>query len=292
MGYHNKSKVVDEDEEFFGPDRVKRRLSSFEVGDNLFHNCDGEGGTAGTPSAFVVQGEAGNPFLHCFACGISFFVMRVHNPTLYKCKRKILEEPGAKMTLLPNMFHGRFTVLDAPCGAGKTHNTGNFIRLLKETSCLSPTFRQSLAVTLSSQFSLECYIQTRKRERLGRAPQPPGGPEEGAVDNSRETTNLLWDRTTVCLNSVCHIPKAILERPTPYEIVIVDEADMLRTHFCCKYMSVVAKKTMELLREILVKAKTVIIMQYSLSEHAVEFYTTLRGIDLYDPSIHSIWYVV
>jgi hypothetical protein len=70
--------VVDEDKLFFAPDFRTYKLSSFVEGDNLFHSCAYEGGTAGTPSAFIFRGNReGSRILHCFACSKTYFVSGV-----------------------------------------------------------------------------------------------------------------------------------------------------------------------------------------------------------------------
>jgi hypothetical protein len=278
VGYNNSksTKAVDEDEAFFGADYVSRKLSCYAVGDNIYHCCEAEGGTSGTPSAFLVKGSnAGNSFLHCFACGVSSFIMRVHDPPLYVCKRNTFQAVGTKMEIHPLMYSGVFSVIDAPCGSGKTHNAARFVKLLHESTVVCPTFRSSLAVTLSAKgnFDLECYTNTKKRGRQG---------------EDKEVVTKLWNRTTVCLNSVKDIPKEIMERAQPYEIVVLDEADMLRCHFVNSTMTEFARRILDALREIIRKAKTVVVMQYKLYERTVEFYATLRNIDLYADCISSL----
>lgn len=76
----------------------------------------------------------------------------------------------------------------------------------------------------------------------------------------------------------------------PYDIVILDEAGMTRRHFCASDsgMSDIAMECLQRMKQILVKAKHVIVMQYMLTERDVGFYTSLCGMDLYDPNIYSV----
>jgi len=104
---------VDDDEEFFSPERHKKELREYAPGDNLYHNCNQgvlghvvschvmlcfpkppcslqspEGGTAGTPSAFVGGGKGNDKtdILHCFACDKTYFILKCNDPNVYDCK--------------------------------------------------------------------------------------------------------------------------------------------------------------------------------------------------------------
>ena len=65
--------TIFEDKMFYGPDRVLRELKHYKVGDNIFHDCNAEGGMYEVPSAFVLKGcgknvYMSNNFLYCHAC--------------------------------------------------------------------------------------------------------------------------------------------------------------------------------------------------------------------------------
>ena len=138
-----------------------------------------------------------------------------------------------------------------------------------EPTILAPTFRKALALTLSSRMTLECYDGIIKLQR--------------GHDRTEK-----WKRASVCYNSLIAICETIMNSDVPYDCVILDEAGMSRRHFCQDIMSSVAADCLERLRKILSKAKTVIVMQYKLTERDVAFYTELCGLDLYDPNIYSV----
>ena len=59
--------VVSDDFEtdyFYGPNRVYRELKEYSISDNIFYNCEYEGGyKSGTPSAFVLKGNESNVYI-------------------------------------------------------------------------------------------------------------------------------------------------------------------------------------------------------------------------------------
>lgn len=93
-------------EQFFGVDRIKRPFSAYSEGDGVFHSCNSEGGTSGTPSAFVFKKRVvglvgGTLFLHCFACSVSSFPVESYDPPLYNCSSIQLLGPGGKLQINP-----------------------------------------------------------------------------------------------------------------------------------------------------------------------------------------------
>ena len=127
--------VVDEDEIFMGPDHKKRKLSEYQEGDNIFHDCEDEKagmGFDGVPSAFLRKGDRGGPdnqYLTCFACGTSKPVMRCHAPKEYKCKDISRSDDYLRIDALDFIrFRGKFNVFDAQCGAGKTELVSLYCR--------------------------------------------------------------------------------------------------------------------------------------------------------------------
>ena len=65
------------------------------------------------------------------------------------------------MTLHANMFQGRFCVIDAPCGMGKTWNVRQYLARLDSTvSQLCPTFRtvSSGCIVPYTMYNAHCII--------------------------------------------------------------------------------------------------------------------------------------
>ena len=77
-------------------------------------------------------------------------------------------------------------------------------------------------MTLSETFKLELHTRLRGKRDA--------------------ETNQKWDRCSVVLNSMWHIPEEIMSRPRPYDAVVVDEAEFVRLHLANTTMSVVAHK--------------------------------------------------
>jgi hypothetical protein len=156
-------------------------------------------------------------------------------------------------------------VIDAVCGMGKTFNMAAYVKTIEDLNILAPTFRRALALTLSDRFNMECYTGIKAGE---------GGMEL-----------LKWNQATVCLKSLVRIPSGVMDLEKPYDVVILDKAGMSRRFFVGELMECFGGKCLERLRIILERATTVVVMQYKLSERDVAFYTTLCGLDLYDPRI-------
>ena len=130
--------VVDDDESFFCAARHEKKLRYFSSGDNLFHNCAQEDGTTGVPSAFVLDSKSvdGQCILHCFACWQTYFILPTHDPVMYNCTVEINQQyqdgRAGKYQMDHVMVAGRkLTVLDAPCGAGKTYNVAEYVQSLR-----------------------------------------------------------------------------------------------------------------------------------------------------------------
>ena len=188
------SQVVDDDHLFWSAALFRKPLHKFHVGDNLYHDCEEEHGTEGTPSAFLMEARSGDCqlMLHCFACNTPYFVMPTHRPPLYQCTH-IIEEPNPKafLKLHPIMLGSRrLTVIDANCGAGKTKGVADWVSgLIPEETILSANFRKALALTLSDKLNLNCYT---------------------GIEDGTRTGSLKWRRATVVLNSMVRIPHDIM----------------------------------------------------------------------------------
>ena len=50
-----RTKPLDGDEKMVGDDHVSRMVKDYVVGDNVYHDCEDEGGTYGVPSAFIIE---------------------------------------------------------------------------------------------------------------------------------------------------------------------------------------------------------------------------------------------
>jgi hypothetical protein len=84
---HYCENVTHENEEFYGADGILRKLKCYDVDDNIFHTCTEEGGSDGTPSAFILLGaRQRTPILYCFACQKAFVILKVYETDLNECK--------------------------------------------------------------------------------------------------------------------------------------------------------------------------------------------------------------
>jgi Origin of replication binding protein len=265
--------VIDSDKMYYDCHLVKRAVSEYDYGDNFFHDCGEEGVTnedgipAGIPSAFLLKGSReGTPIVYCFACQQVHFILSVHIPELYECKitQDLIE--GQKIVLHHMTFVNKVTVLDAPCGSGKTYNIRELIcnEHTADWKVCVPTYRRSLAIALGSEFKIQIYTQI----------------------NSVLDPTSAWKRVCICANSLERIPEELL---TEYDIVVLDEAGALRRHFVSELMSQLWMRVLERLRIIVDSARTIIISQYRLTERDVEFFVSMkRGYSLYDDRIVSI----
>ena len=89
VDYSVTSKIF-EDKIFYGPDGVLRELKHYKVGDNIFHDCNAEGGIKGVSSAFVLKGCGENVymlnnFLYCHACLGTYAIHHIIDPVRYSC---------------------------------------------------------------------------------------------------------------------------------------------------------------------------------------------------------------
>ena len=109
-----------------------------------------------------------------------------------------------------------------------------------------PTFRRSLALTLSGVFKIQCYTNMV------------------AGDNGE------WDKLSICLDSLVKMPDELVD--SEYDVVVLDEAGMLRRHFVLETMVPRWRRCFEVLRRIIVNAKKGILMQHKLTERDVEFF--------------------
>jgi hypothetical protein len=97
------SSVIDADERLVGPDHVVREVAEYGDGDNVYHMCIEEGGTAGVPSGFFFTDDReGTAVMHCFACGVSFFVLPVSKPEPFPCRTNLYGAGKMKITDVPD----------------------------------------------------------------------------------------------------------------------------------------------------------------------------------------------
>jgi hypothetical protein len=106
------SHVLDADQCLVGPDHLLRMVSEYCDGDNVYHSCGEEGGTAGVPSGFFFTGEReGTLVMHCFACGICHFVLPVANPVLFDCRTDLRGLGKLELSDVSDTFMNKFTVV-------------------------------------------------------------------------------------------------------------------------------------------------------------------------------------
>ena len=128
----------------------QQNFDTYAFGDNYFDVCNEEGGTAGTPSAFILQSQyGGDRVSQCFAYNTTYFHRALYNPRPFETKHSI----------------AAMGVLAAMMGMGKTFLMAHLIEgTFRGRSVLSPTFRRALALTLADRdsFNLTCYISIER----------------------------------------------------------------------------------------------------------------------------------
>ncbi|KAG7367604.1 origin of replication binding protein [Nitzschia inconspicua] len=274
-----KTTVIDDDATFrSGVDYEYRPLREYAIGDTLFHDCSEEmegAGLDGRPSAFMIRGRReGSPLVWCFACSTGHFVLETYTSTRYRfheesCHTLPYRDANGVINKMPNictreMSRRKLSVIDAPCGAGKTYQMFRYNRqalgrlaqypLENRRNVLAPYYRKALAITMSKGFGLVAY--TTITERNGRYQGDGSG--------------YTWRRVSLCVNSIWRIPEELREH---YDLVILDEAGFLRRHFVSDTWRDRAEQSYFILGLILRHAKKVICAQYDLHERDVLFYT-------------------
>ncbi len=174
-----------------------------------------------------------------------------HMPVAYKCTN----------VMCISVFN-RFCVIDAPCGAGKTHFAKSIANQDLNRNIIAPTNRRAIAFKLSLDFNALCYAECQDKK-----------------------DKLLWRRIAICLNSVPTIPSVLQDK---YNIAIIDKAGAQRRHFATETMSVQWKEVMSTMRTILRNASTVLVMQHKLYVRDVQFWAHLAGVDLEGDRVYSV----
>ena len=111
------------------------------------------------------------------------------------------------------------------------------------------SFRQALARQQAKRLGLECYMDMKDVE----------------IDS---------DGVVVCVNSVGR-----LAEHKRYDIVILDEAGLVRRHFVSPVTERVLAQAYERFSSLLQEAKMVVMLQHSLTLEDIRFYTRMRGVD-------------
>jgi hypothetical protein len=117
-------------------------------------------------------------------------------------------------------------------------------------------------LTLANTFSLNCYTKI----------EGPGLPGE-------------WKRIAIRLPSLWRLPEELLAE---YDVVVLDEAGLLRRFFGSELMNHKIQQTYDRLCVIVQNAPSVIVMQWQLTCRDVGFFAAMKGLSLDDPAINSI----
>jgi hypothetical protein len=120
-----------------------------------------------------------------------------------------------------------------------------------------------LAITLASDFSLECYLDIKKED----------------LD-----AEMKFRRSVITLNSLPRVARFC----QVYDLVVIDEAEMVMRHLINCTMVDVQREAYELLCIICRGCKHLVIMQADISQNAVDFWAELRGVRCESPDVQSI----
>jgi hypothetical protein len=120
---------------------------------NVCHNCVDKGGIDGTPSAFIVlSAKVATSTLHCFACCNTMFILSTNTPSSYNCREKHII--GEKMEISHFNLINRVSVLDWPCGTGKTYTILKIVKSMAESNFYVSTSRHALAIALGNNLAV------------------------------------------------------------------------------------------------------------------------------------------
>lgn len=250
------SEVMDEDTLVAGENRRFRPFSEFDVDDIVYHynpmrQCDvtSDFRLIGIPSARVIKSKHGALGIYCFNCHTITWAISIWDPE-YLGDNLMPEDIVIDEAVEQINYDGRvdidllncnqkFIVVDAPPGTGKTHLVSNFIRhpANENKRILFPTFRRSLASYMAHRLGIHSYLL------------------EGILAPNAYAHRK---RLTICLDSLTHIPD------DDYDIIILDEASLIRLHTASDTMASRHKEVLEIMWRMVRDASTVIIMQYQL----------------------------
>jgi hypothetical protein len=97
-------------------------------------------------------------------------------------------------------------------------------------------------------------------------------------------SELKFKRSVVTLNSLPRIARYLQK----YDLVVIDEAEMVMRHLINCTMADVQRTSYELLYNICRNCDRLVIMQADISQNAVNFWAELRGVRCEDPQVQSI----
>ena len=95
---------IDADQTVVGVDLVEKKISEYEVGDSVYHECKLVSAAArrssmcGIATGEILEGYNDNNFLYCHACQVSYAILNVYDPTRYKCTEVSLKKNHSLVT--------------------------------------------------------------------------------------------------------------------------------------------------------------------------------------------------
>ena len=254
------------DDMFVSEDGTLKAFKFFKPNDYIRH--DHGTGVEANASARVFPGG-----FRCFACQMSFGVVEeASEEEPFHCTDMRIvttNNPEAQIPLGRTQFNWaaegidwdvatqkKWFVVQAPMGSGKTEQLVSFMSgpaLQRGWRVLVVSFRQYLASQQSMRLGTYCYLGLTNQE-IRADPSP----------------------LTICLNSLWKLGDQ------NYDAILLDEAGLIRRHFLSSTVTSVLVQVYEKFCRLIRGAEFVVMLQASLSQEDVQFYTEIDGVQAED----------